>query len=77
VTDKVWGLVEAWQNRPLAAIYPIVYLDAIHLKLRREGKVVNTAVYVVLGVDSDWRGRTQAVVLGQSGYHSEMDGAGA
>jgi transposase-like protein len=36
---------------PLAAIYPIVYLDAIHLKLRREGKVVNTAVYVVLGVD--------------------------
>jgi putative transposase len=51
VTDKVWGLVEAWQNRPLSAIYPIVYLDAIHLKLRREGKVVNTAVYVVLGVD--------------------------
>jgi putative transposase len=51
VTDKVWGLVETWQNRPLAAIYPIVYLDAIHLKLRREGKVVNTAVYVVLGVD--------------------------
>jgi transposase-like protein len=51
VTDKVWSLVEAWQNRALAAIYPIVYLDAIHLKVRREGKVVNTAVYVVLGVD--------------------------
>jgi len=53
VTDKVWPLVEAWQNRPLAAIYPIVYLDAIHLKLRRDGKVVTTAVYVVLGVDLD------------------------
>jgi transposase-like protein len=51
VTDKVWGLVEAWQNRALAAIYPIVYLDAIHLKVRREGKMVNTAVYIVLGVD--------------------------
>src|SRR5262245_11847569 len=51
VTDKVWALVEAWQNRPLAAIYPVVYLDAIHLKLRRDGKVVNTAVYIVLGVD--------------------------
>src|ERR671933_828103 len=51
VTDKVWGLVEAWQNRALAPIYPIVYLDAIHLKVRRDGKVVNTAVYVVLGVD--------------------------
>lgn len=51
VTDKVWHLVEAWQNRPLAAVYPIVYLDAIHLKLRRDGKVLNTAVYIVLGVD--------------------------
>lgn len=51
VTDKVWALVEAWQNRPLAAIYPIVYLDAIHLKLRRDGRVQNTAVYIVLGVD--------------------------
>ena len=53
VTDKVWSLVEAWQNRPLAAIYPIIYLDAIHLKLRRDGKVANTAVYIVLGVDVD------------------------
>ncbi len=51
VTDKVWSLVEAWQNRPLATVYPLVYLDAIHLKLRRESKVLNTAVYVVLGVD--------------------------
>jgi putative transposase len=51
ITDKVWGLVEAWQSRPLASVYPIVYLDAIHLKLRRDGKVLNTAVYIVLGVD--------------------------
>ena len=51
ITDKVWSLVEAWQSRPLAAIYPFVFLDAMHLKLRREGKIENTAVYVVLGVD--------------------------
>jgi transposase-like protein len=51
ITDKVWELVEAWQNRPLAAIYPIIFMDAIHIKLRREGKVANTAVHVVLGVD--------------------------
>jgi putative transposase len=55
VTDKVWSLVEAWQNRPLASVYPIVYLDAIHLKLRRESRVLNTAVYVVLGVDVEGR----------------------
>jgi transposase-like protein len=51
ITDKVWPLVEAWQNRPLAAIYPIVYLDGFHIKLRREGKIENVAVYIVLGVD--------------------------
>jgi putative transposase len=51
ITDKVWELVEAWQNRSLASIYPIIYLDAIHIKLRREGKVETIAVYTVLGVD--------------------------
>ena len=51
ITDKVWELVEAWQNRPLSAVYPIVFMDAIHIKLRRDGKVANTAVHVVLGVD--------------------------
>ena len=51
ITDKVWGLVEEWQNRSLASLYPIVYLDAIHIKLRRESKVENIAVYTVLGVD--------------------------
>lgn len=50
ITDKVWEMVEAWQNRPLEAIYPIIYLDAIHIKLRRDGKVMNVAVYIVLGV---------------------------
>jgi len=53
ITDKVWPLVEEWQNRPLAALYPIVYLDALHLKLRREGRIENVAVYVVLAVDTD------------------------
>jgi transposase-like protein len=51
ITDKVWGLVEAWQNRPLSSVYAIVYLDAIHIKMRRDSKVENTAVYIVLGVD--------------------------
>jgi putative transposase len=53
ITEKVWTLVEAWQNRPLESIYAIIYLDAIYLKIRREGKVVNTAVYNVLGVSLD------------------------
>jgi len=67
ITDKVWSLVEAWQNRPLAAIYPIVYLDALHLKLRRDGKVVNTAVYVVLGVDLEGQRDVLGHWLGDGG----------
>jgi transposase-like protein len=51
ITDKIWPLVEQWQNRPLEKLYPIVYLDALHVKLRREGKVQNTALYTVLAVD--------------------------
>ena len=51
VTDKVWSLVEAWPNRPLAALYPIAYRDAIQLKLRRDGQVQTTAVYSVLALD--------------------------
>jgi len=51
ITEKVWPLVEQWQNRPLEKLYAIVYLDALHVKLRREGRVQNTAVYTVLGVD--------------------------
>ena len=53
ITDKVWGLVEAWQNRPLAPIYAIIYLDALHIKMKRDGKITNVAVYNVLGIDLD------------------------
>ena len=53
ITDKIWSLVEAWQSRSLDAIYPFVFLDALHIKLRRERKIENAAVYVVLGVDLD------------------------
>ena len=53
ITDKVWPLVEEWQSRPLDPYYPIVYLDALHVKLRREGKIENVAVYIVLAVDSE------------------------
>ena len=51
ITDKVWSMVEDWQNRPLAPVYAMVYLDALHIKLKRDGKVQNVAVYNVLGVD--------------------------
>jgi putative transposase len=53
ITDKVWPLVEGWQNRPLAEVYAILYLDAIHIKLKKDGKIANIAIYNVIGVDLD------------------------
>lgn len=50
VTDAVLEDVKAWQGRPLEAVYPIVYLDAIHLKLRANGQVQNHAVYLALAI---------------------------
>jgi putative transposase len=51
ITEKVSSMVEEWQNRPLEAIYPIVYFDAIHYKVRDNGRVVSKAAYTCLGID--------------------------
>jgi transposase-like protein len=72
ITDKVWELVEAWQNRPLASIYPIIYLDALHIKLRREGKIENTAVYIVLGVDVEGHRDVLGHWIGEGGESSNF-----
>lgn len=53
VTDSVLEDVQAWQSRSLDAIYPIVYLDALHLKMRMDGLVQTRAVYLALGVNLD------------------------
>jgi len=50
VTQVVQEEVALWQNRPLDEIYPIVYLDAIRVKVRQDGRVINKAVYLAIGV---------------------------
>lgn len=53
VTERVREFVVEWQARPLDKLYPIVYLDAIHYKIREESRIVNKAAYTVLGINSD------------------------
>jgi putative transposase len=53
VTESVNEEVKLWQNRALEPIYGIVYLDALYVKMRHEGRVENRAVYVALGVDME------------------------
>jgi transposase-like protein len=55
ITDEVLAEVEQWQQRPLEAMYPIVYFDALRLKIRDEGTVKNKAVYLALGIRADGR----------------------
>lgn len=51
VTDAVLDDVKAWQNRPLQAVYPILYFDALFVKSREAGPVKNKAVYLALGIN--------------------------
>ncbi|MPM79104.1 IS256 family transposase ISCpe3 [bioreactor metagenome] len=51
ITDKVMDSAAAWQNRMLDEVYPIVYMDAVHFKVRDEHRIVSKAAYVCMGVD--------------------------
>ena len=53
VTDAVLDEVREWQNRPLDRVYPVVFFDALRVKIRDEGLVKNKAVYVALALNSD------------------------
>ncbi|MCU4324143.1 IS256 family transposase [Acinetobacter schindleri] len=53
VTDAVKEQVAEWQNRPLDALYPIVYMDCIVVKVRHNGSVINKAVFLALGINLD------------------------
>src|SRR4051794_24586466 len=55
VTDAVLDEIAAWQDRPLEAVYPLVFFDALRVKVREEGTVRNKAVYLALGVRADGR----------------------
>jgi putative transposase len=70
ITDKVLPELQEWRTRSLQSFYPIVYLDAIHFKVRQEGKYLNSAFYTVYSVD--WEGNRD--VLGLY-IHSGGEGA--
>jgi len=66
VTDAVLDEVAAWQARPLEAIYPLVFFDALRVKIRDEGTVSNRAVHIALGVRADGTKEVLGLWLEQS-----------
>ena len=65
VTDAVWDELEAWRNRPLDAMYPIVYIDALNVKIR-DGVVANRPAYLAVGVDLEGRKHVLGIWIGDS-----------
>ena len=65
ITEKIMPEVVAWQNRPLEAVYPFVFMDAIHYKVREDHRYVTKAAYVVLGITMDGRKDILGVWIGE------------
>jgi putative transposase len=72
VTDGVVEELREWQNRPLDACYPILYIDALVVKVRTQGTVVNRPAYLAIGVDAGGRKHILGVWLGDGGEGSKF-----
>ncbi len=69
ITDRLIPELKEWQQRPLDALYPFVWLDAIHYKIKEDGRYVSKAIYTILGLDVE--GKKELLGL----YLSESEGA--
>ncbi len=66
ITDKLLPRIEEWQNRPLASVYPIVFIDAVHFSVRDDGVIRKLAAYVVLGINEDGKKEVLTIVIGEN-----------
>lgn len=65
ITDRIIPEIKEWQNRPLESVYPVIWLDAMHFKVRHEGMVKSKAVYSVLGVNMDGQKEVIGIYFGE------------
>ena len=66
ITDKLLPQIEEWQNRPLASVYPIVFIDAVHFSVHDDGVIRKLAAYVVLGINEDGKKEVLTIVIGEN-----------
>lgn len=66
VTDKVMGIAQEWQSRPLSQLYVITYFDAIHYKIRDNGQIVSKAAYTCIGIDIEGKKEILGIWVGES-----------
>lgn len=66
ITDRVIPVIREWQSRPLETIYPIIWMDAMHFKVRDEGSVKSKAIYTILGVNLEGKKEVLGLYQGES-----------
>ena len=66
ITDKILPVVREWQQRPLEAIYAVVFMDAIHYHVRSEGRIIKKAVYIAIGINLDGRKDVLGMWVGEN-----------
>ena len=66
ITDKIIPSIKEWQCRPLESIYPIVFMDAIHFKVKKDNSIVNKAAYAAIGVNIEGKKDVLGIWIGAS-----------
>ena len=66
ITDKILPVAKEWQQRPLEAVYAVVFLDAIHYHVRSEGQIVKKAVYIAIGINLDGKKDVLGMWVGEN-----------
>ena len=66
ITDKIMDEANQWKTRPLKKCYPFVFLDATHFNVKTNGKVINKAAYVIVGIDLDGKKDILSITVGEN-----------
>ena len=66
ITDKILPIAKEWQQRPLEAVYAVVFLDAIHYHVRSEGQIIKKAVYIAIGINLDGKKDVLGMWVGEN-----------
>ena len=66
ITNKLLPEIEQWQNRPLASVYPIVYIDAVHFSVRDNNVIKKLAAYIILGISDEGKKEVLSINIGEN-----------
>lgn len=66
ITNKILPQIEAWQNRPLSPVYPIIFIDAIHFSVRDNSIIRKLAAYIILGVNDEGKKEVLSISVGEN-----------